>query len=228
MNIRLFNKIVFLVPIFLVMIISLFHVVEWFTLTNPNKWSVYLSVSIEVFALVSIIAITVVDNKWSVWLLYFIVFSIQFLGNVFYSYTKIDENSDYFKKWVELFNLFVYKLSTVEHKQILSLIQGGVLPLLSLLSLNYYISFLDKDKLNKKINSNDNNNELKNKDLNVNLNIEKNELDVLDNKVDNEYNKDDKLENDNNIKTDGFINDEVIGKKNEKSNLNLFRKYWMG
>jgi hypothetical protein len=59
--------------------------VLWYNLSNPFIWSIYLSVAIEIAAMVAIIA-TSLKIKGGSWGIFIIVTLIQMMGNIFYSY----------------------------------------------------------------------------------------------------------------------------------------------
>jgi hypothetical protein len=84
-----------------VSIISISHVTEWYDIANPYNWSVYLSISIEIAAMISILASSL-KMKGGAWGIFLIVTFIQMLGNIFFSYQEIDDNGELFKSWVEL------------------------------------------------------------------------------------------------------------------------------
>lgn len=135
----------FLVPILLVAGISISHVVSWYDMTNPYNWAIYLSVSIEVGAMASLVAATK-RIKGGVWFMFGIVTMIQIIGNIFYSYTQIDTTGKFFTDWVELTSPLFELMGTegtniVEHKRWLSLLTGGLLPLISLTALHFYIKY---------------------------------------------------------------------------------------
>lgn len=136
----------FLLPILLTILISTFHVIDWFDIGNPYSWSIYLSIAIEIFALSSISAININANKITIWVLFSIVIFVQFIGNIYFTYKEINENDIYFKKWIEFSNFLFEDLTIVDHKRILSFIQGGILPLLSIFAFNYYIKSLSLEK----------------------------------------------------------------------------------
>ena len=94
-------KYVFLLPIVLTMIVSISHVIVWYSLSNPFIWSVFMSIAIEVGAMAALVAATK-KIKGGVWFVFSIVTFIQMIGNIFYSYKEIDETSQLFKSWVEL------------------------------------------------------------------------------------------------------------------------------
>jgi hypothetical protein len=135
----------FLLPILLVVAMSISHVVSWYDLGNPMAWAIYLSVAIEIFALASVSAASININRASVWFLFVLVTSIQIIGNIFFEFTDIDQNGTLFKSWVELVQPFFNdEWTLVDHKRLLAIVQGGSIPFMSLIALNYYIKFGDK------------------------------------------------------------------------------------
>lgn len=135
----------FLVPIVLVMIISISHVVSWYSLSNPISWAIYLSVAIEIAAMSSIAAASV-KVKGGVWLVFIIVTLIQFIGNIFFCFNEIDTLSKEFKSWVELTGPIFEGLGSdltdmVAQKRWLALLEGGLLPIISLASLHFFIKY---------------------------------------------------------------------------------------
>lgn len=140
----------FLVPILLVMIISISHVVSWYTMANPLTWAIYLSIAIEIAAMSSISAASV-KIKGGVWLVFIIVTLIQFIGNIFFCYNKIDANTPEFKSWVELtgpiFESFGSDIKDIiAQKRWLALLEGGLLPIISLASLHFFIKYGGNDE----------------------------------------------------------------------------------
>lgn len=136
----------FLLPILLVVIMSISHVVSWYDLGNPMSWAIYLSVAIEVFALASVAAASIKFSRFSVWMLFGIVTSIQIIGNIFFTFQDISITSGSFLSWVELVSPLFEEWDVINHRRLLAVIQGGTLPLMSLIALHYYIIFNDKEK----------------------------------------------------------------------------------
>lgn len=139
------NRTMFLIPILLVAGISISHVITWYELSNPINWAVYLSISIEIGAMTALIATT---NKirGGVWFMFIVVTFIQMVGNIFYSYKEIDENGDLFKSWVELTGPIWELMGTettdvVGMKRWLSFLTGGLLPIISLTSLHFFVKY---------------------------------------------------------------------------------------
>lgn len=134
-----------LIPIILVSIISISHVTEWYDIANPAKWALYLSISVEVAAMVSILGFSL-RMKGGAWAIFLIVTLIQMIGNIFFSYSEIDENSELFKSWVELTapvwdSIGSDSTDVISMKRWLSFLEGGLLPIISLTSLHFFVKF---------------------------------------------------------------------------------------
>jgi hypothetical protein len=141
----------FLVPIFLVAGISISHVVAWYDITNPFSWAIYLSVAIEIGAITALIAATQ-KIKGGVWFMFGLVTFVQMVGNIFYSYKEIDPTGDLFKAWVELtspiFELFgTEPTDIISHKRWLAILGGGLLPIISLTSLHFFVKYEKSEKI---------------------------------------------------------------------------------
>jgi hypothetical protein len=100
-NFRTLIYVAFLVPIITVAIVSISHVTEWYGISNPLSWSIYLSVGIEIAALSALAAIAAQMGK-KVYFPFIIVTLIQFIGNIFFAYQYIDTNSESFRDWVDM------------------------------------------------------------------------------------------------------------------------------
>lgn len=162
-NYKSIIRISYIIPILVAAGISIFHVINWYDITNPISWAIYLSIGIEIAALSALAGMTAKMNKW-VYVPFFIVTFIQLLGNIYASYSYIDINAEGFKSWVELFNPMFESFGWVKngdlmtHKRILGILGGVFIPLISLSFLHLLISFNDKiDKSLKPVNNNPNN-----------------------------------------------------------------------
>jgi len=147
------NRFMFLIPILLVAGISISHVVTWYDIANPLNWAIYLSIAIEVGAMSALVAAT---NRISggVWFMFGLVTFIQMIGNIFYSFNEIDETGKLFKTWVELtgpiWESFGTELTdTVGLKRYLAYLEGGLLPIISLTSLHFFVKY-DKEVVEEK------------------------------------------------------------------------------
>jgi len=141
------NRAMFLVPILLVAGISISHVVSWYDIANPFSWAVYLSIAIEVGAMTALVAATN-KIKGGVWFMFGLVTLIQMIGNIFFSFKEIDANGELFKSWVELTSPLWDMLGTdttdvISLKRWLAFLEGGLLPIISLTSLHFFIKYED-------------------------------------------------------------------------------------
>lgn len=148
----------FLVPILLVAGISISHVVSWYDMANPLNWAIYLSIAIEVGAMTSLVAATK-RIKGGIWFMFGLVTLIQIIGNMFYSYKEIEVGGDLFIQWIELTSPLFEMTGTeptdiIAHKRWLALLTGGLLPLISLTSLHFYIKYEDDRSDSPKIDEN--------------------------------------------------------------------------
>lgn len=145
-------KVMFLIPIVLVMVVSISHVITWYDLTNPFSWAIFMSIAIEVGAMASLIAVTK-QIKGGIWFMFGIVTFIQMVGNIFYSYKEIDINGELFQSWVELTGP-IWELTgtdlndTVGMRRWLAFLAGGLLPIISLTSLHFFVKY-EKPSLTK-------------------------------------------------------------------------------
>ncbi len=134
----------FLVPIILVAIISISHVVSWYDLANPFSWAIYLSIAIEIGAMTALIAATN-KIKGGVWFMFGLVTFIQMVGNIFFSFKEVDSTSYLFKSWIELTAPVWEVLGSdpadlTAMKRWLAFLEGGLLPIISLTSLHFFVS----------------------------------------------------------------------------------------
>lgn len=139
------NRSMFLVPILLVAVISISHVVTWYDIANPISWAIYLSIAIEVGAMTALVAATN-KIKGGVWFMFGLITFIQMIGNIFFSYKEIDSNGDLFKSWVELtgpiWEMIGSDTSDIPSmKRWLAFLEGGLLPIISLTSLHFFVKY---------------------------------------------------------------------------------------
>jgi len=147
------NRAMFLVPILLVAGISISHVVTWYDIANPISWAIYLSIAIEVAAITALIAATN-KVKGGVWFMFGLVTFIQMLGNIFYSYKEIDPDGELFISWIELTGPVWEMLGSDTNdipsmKRYLAFLEGGLLPVISLTSLHFFVKYQKEDEENK-------------------------------------------------------------------------------
>ena len=140
-------KHIFLLPIMLTMIVSISHVIVWYSLSNEYLWSIFMSISVEIGAMVALVAATK-KIKGNIWGMFFIVTFIQMIGNIFYSYKQIDANGELFKSWMELTGPVWEVLGSkandvIAMKRWLAFLEGGLLPIISLTSLHFFTKYDD-------------------------------------------------------------------------------------
>jgi len=139
----------FLIPIITVAVVSISHVTQWYGISNPFTWAIYLSVGIEIAALSALAAISVNMGK-KIYFPFGIVTLIQFIGNIFFAYSFIDVTASSFKSWVELVSPLL-EMTGVEptdfigHKRFLAFFSGGMLPLISLSFLHMLVKFSEEE-----------------------------------------------------------------------------------
>ena len=126
--VHLFIISTFVLLYLVVSIISTIHVVDFFDLTNPRWLSIFLAIAFEIGAAASLASIIVLDkmNKFIVWSLFFILTSMQAIGNTYFAYTHLSD----FTAWSELFGLS--EEDPIFQKRVLAVISGAILPLVSL------------------------------------------------------------------------------------------------
>ena len=147
------NRAMFLLPILLVAAISISHVVSWYDMANPINWAIYLSIAIEVAAITALVAATN-KIKGGIWFMFGIVTFIQMVGNIFYSFKEIDETGELFKSWVELTGPVWELMGTettdlVGMKRWLAFLEGGLLPIISLTSLHFFVKYEKPEETEK-------------------------------------------------------------------------------
>jgi len=140
----------FVIPILLVAFVSISHVTSFYGLSNPLTWAIYLSVGIEIAALSALAAVSVNMGRF-VYFPFLIVTFIQMLGNIFFSFTYIDETSQTFQDWISMVgglleNMGIEKTDLNTHKTVLAFLTGGLLPIISLTFAHMLVKFTEKNK----------------------------------------------------------------------------------
>jgi hypothetical protein len=140
----------FVIPILLVAFVSISHVTSFYGLSNPFTWAIYLSVGIEIAALSALAAVSVNMGRF-VYFPFIIVTFIQMLGNIFFSFTYIDETSQTFQDWISMVgglfeNMGIEITDLNSHKTVLAFLTGGLLPIISLTFAHMLVKFTEKNK----------------------------------------------------------------------------------
>ena len=140
----------FVIPILLVAFVSISHVTSFYGISNPFAWAVYLSVAVEIAALSALAGVSVKLGKF-IYFPFILVTFIQFVGNLFFSFSFIEEQSELFKQWMEmagpLFEPMGIETTDIPtHKLILSLFSGGLLPIISLTFAHMLVVYSNREE----------------------------------------------------------------------------------
>jgi len=112
----------------LVSLISTIHVIDFFSLSNDTWLAVTLAIAFEIGAAASLASIVTLDkmNKTLVYALFAVLTFMQAMGNSYYAFVHLHD----FTAWTELFG--INEEPVIYQKRILSIISGGILPLVAL------------------------------------------------------------------------------------------------
>lgn len=148
-NLKTIIATAFVIPILLVAFVSISHVTSFYGITNPFAWAIYLSVAVEIAALSALAGVSVKMGKF-IYFPFILVTFIQFVGNLFFSYSYIQESSETFKQWIEMAGpLFepmgIDPTDMPTHKLILALFSGGLLPIISLTFAHMLVVYSNKE-----------------------------------------------------------------------------------
>jgi|LakMenE18May11ns_1017448.scaffolds.fasta_scaffold9861896_2 hypothetical protein len=140
----------FVIPILLVAFVSISHVTSFYGISNPFAWAVYLSVAVEIAALSALAGVSVKLGKF-IYFPFLLVTFIQFVGNLFFSFSFIEEQSELFKQWMEmagpLFEPMGIETTDIPtHKLILALFSGGLLPIISLTFAHMLVVYSNREE----------------------------------------------------------------------------------
>jgi hypothetical protein len=139
-----------LVPL-LSSIISTVHLVDFFYLGNPSWISYTVAVAIEIGAVASFLTLSILSrlNKTIVWGMFVILFFMQVVGNVYFSYDwitqRISENPEWIKNFREMMEFFIFEIEEKTSKMILALLIGVPIPLISVFLLKSVTDYLGTD-----------------------------------------------------------------------------------
>lgn len=129
---------VFVSLYFLVATISMIHSIKFFGLSNSEAMSITLSIAFELGQVAALCGILILDktNKGVVWALFLLLTSMQIMSNVYFAYVNLGD----YKAWSELFGLA--EEDPIFQKRILSIISGGILPVVALGFIKSLVDYL--------------------------------------------------------------------------------------
>jgi hypothetical protein len=145
----------------IITLVSTFHVISLFALSNNILVSIITAIAFETVAIGSLFAIFNSKTKNnSLWVIFITVAFFQVLGNSYYAFefmsNQLITNPQFLDNWivfigqpiVDLINTFIGEVSDVMgfHKRLLSLLTGGMLPILYLASTHIIFKQIMKDE----------------------------------------------------------------------------------
>jgi hypothetical protein len=144
----------------IITLVSTFHVISLFALSNNILVSIITAIAFETVAIGSLFAIFNSKTKNnSLWVIFITVAFFQVLGNSYYAFefmsNQLITNPQFLDNWivfigqpiVDLINTFIGEVSDVMgfHKRLLSLLTGGMLPILYLASTHIIFKELNRE-----------------------------------------------------------------------------------
>lgn len=154
MNSNFFKKVIifcFVAVPLLSSIISMIHLVDLFYLGNPSWISYTVSVAVEIGAIASFLTLSILSklNKGIVWSMFILLFLMQVIGNVYFSYDwitkRIAESPLWIANFKEMMEFFIFEIDDKTTKMILSLLIGVPIPLISVFLLKSTTDYLGDD-----------------------------------------------------------------------------------
>lgn len=147
-----------LVPI-LSSIISTLHLIDLFQLGNPSWLAIALSIAIEIGSIASFLTLSILSrlNKTIVWAIFVILFFMQIVGNMYFSYEWITQKMTTDPNWINSFKqmveFFLGELELVDVKMYLTILISWPIPLISVFLLKSATDYIgsDAEEKNKEI-----------------------------------------------------------------------------
>lgn len=132
-------------------IISTIHIVDLFTLGNPSWISLTLAIAIEVGSIASFLTLSILGklNKGIVWSMFTLLFIMQIVGNMYFSYdwitVKMLETPTWISTFKEMLDFFIYSVKDSTVKMILTMLISIPIPLISVFLLKSVVDYLKED-----------------------------------------------------------------------------------
>lgn len=131
-------------------LISTVHVVDLFGLGNEVWMAFALAMVFELGQLSSLLTLAILDkiNKFVVWSIFFLLASMQILGNIYYSFDfvtqRLIEDPNWLGSALELINKFTFgEIDSSTAKFILALVIGIPVPIISIAFLKSLVDYLN-------------------------------------------------------------------------------------
>lgn len=133
-------------------IISTVHIVDLFSLGNPSWISLSLAIAIEVGSIASFMTLSILGklNRSIVWSIFSILFLMQIIGNMYFSYDWITQKMIDSPAWIstfkEMLEFFLYSVKDKSVKMIITMIISIPIPLISVFLLKSTVDYLKEDR----------------------------------------------------------------------------------
>ena len=131
-------------------LISTVHAVDLFGLGNEVWMAFALAIVFELGQLSSLLTLAILDkiNKFVVWSIFFLLASMQILGNIYYSFDfvtqRLIEDPNWLGSALELINKFTFgEIDSSTAKFILALVIGIPVPVISIAFLKSLVDYLN-------------------------------------------------------------------------------------
>jgi hypothetical protein len=151
MNNTIMRKIIvtsFIVVPIISSVISALHIVDFFSLGNPTWLSIALAIAIELGSIASFLTLSILDklNKSIVWTVFIILFFMQMIGNMYFSYdfisASIASDASWLSAFKDMIEFFLGDLELTDVKMYLTMLISWPIPLISVFLLKSAVDYL--------------------------------------------------------------------------------------
>jgi hypothetical protein len=156
MNNTLMRKIIvtsFIVVPIISSVISALHIVDFFSLGNPTWLSIALAIAIELGSIASFLTLSILDklNKSIVWTVFIILFFMQMIGNMYFSYdfisAAIASDAAWLSAFKDMIEFFLGDLELTDVKMYLTMLISWPIPLISVFLLKSAVDYLKPEEV---------------------------------------------------------------------------------
>jgi hypothetical protein len=156
MNNTIMRKIIvtsFIVVPIISSVISALHIVDFFSLGNPTWLSIALAIAIELGSIASFLTLSILDklNKSIVWTVFIILFFMQMIGNMYFSYdfisASIASDASWLSAFKDMIEFFLGDLELTDVKMYLTMLISWPIPLISVFLLKSAVDYLKPEEV---------------------------------------------------------------------------------
>lgn len=133
-------------------VISTLHLIDLFKLGNPTWLALALAIAIEIGSVASFLTLSILSriNKTIVWSMFFLLFFMQIVGNMYFSYEWITTQMAAKASWIDSFRqmteFFTGELEPGDVKMYLTILISWPIPLISVFLLKSAVDYIGSDK----------------------------------------------------------------------------------